>query len=106
MRKLSVYIEINGTSEYVGEIAGTNSDDACFTYDETYLNNPEHWAISIGLPTEEKTFNAMRTRIFFEGLLPEGFTRKCVAEWMHMDENDYEIAFIFNRCIRQSWIVL
>jgi len=26
---------------------------------------------------------------FFEGLLPEGFTRKCVAKWMHMDENDY-----------------
>ncbi|WP_418474817.1 HipA N-terminal domain-containing protein [Frisingicoccus sp.] len=38
---------------------------------------------------EEKTFDAQRTRIFFEGLLPEGFTRRCVAEWMHMDENDY-----------------
>ena len=33
--------------------------------------------------------HAQRTRIFFEGLLPEGFTRRCVAEWMHLDENDY-----------------
>ena len=69
MRTLSVYIEINGESEYVGEIVGTSSEDARFTYDTMYLNNPEHQAISIGLPLEEKTFSALRTRIFFEGLL-------------------------------------
>lgn len=89
MRRLSVFIEINGNSEYVGEIAGTDSGDACFTYADSYMENPEHRAISIGLPLVEKTFDAQRTRIFFEGLLPEGFTRRCVAEWMHMDENDY-----------------
>lgn len=89
MRKLSVYIEINGTSEYVGEIAGSDFNDACFTYTESYLKNPEHRAISIGLPKEEKTFDSVHTRIFFEGLLPEGFTRRCVAEWMHIAEGDY-----------------
>ena len=89
MKKLSVYIELNGLSKYVGEIAGTDSNDACFTYADSYLENPECQAISIGLPLAEKTFNAQRTRIFFEGLLPEGFTRRCVAEWMHIDENDY-----------------
>lgn len=35
MKKLSVYIEINGTSEYVGEIAGSDFNDACFTYAES-----------------------------------------------------------------------
>jgi len=89
LRKLSVYIEIKGVSEYVGEITGTDSNDACFKYDDAYIRNPEHRAISIGLPLEEKLFDALRTRIFFEGLLPEGFTRRCVAEWMHMDESDY-----------------
>ena len=73
MRKLSVFIEINGSSEYVGEISGIDSTDACFSYADTYLNNPEHRAISIGLPLEEKVFNSQRTRIFFEGLLPECF---------------------------------
>ena len=81
MRRLSVFIEINGIAEYVGEIVGTDSSDACFTYADTYLENAEHRAISIGLPMEEKAFNAQRTRVFFEGLLPEGFTRKCVAKW-------------------------
>ena len=89
MRRLSVFIEINGQSEYAGEIIGRDSSDAKFTYAESYLKNFEHRAISIGLPLEEKTFDSMRTRIFFEGLLPEGFTRRCVAEWMHIDEGDY-----------------
>ena len=89
MRRLSVFVEINGESIYVGEIVGKDSNDACFTYADAYLENSEHHAISIGLPLEEKTFDAQRTRIFFEGLLPEGFTRRCVAEWMHKDENDY-----------------
>ena len=55
----------------MGEIAGKDSTDACFTYADAYLENQEHYAISIGLPLEEKTFDATRTRIFFEGLLPD-----------------------------------
>ena len=89
MRRLVVFIEINGQNEYVGEIVGNDYGDARFTYAERYLENLDHRAISIGLPMEEKTFDSMRTRIFFEGLLPEGFTRRCVAEWMHIDEDDY-----------------
>lgn len=89
MRRLAVFIEINGKNEYAGEILGHDSGDARFTYAESYLKNPEHRAISIGLPMEEKAFNPMRTRIFFERLLPEGFTRRCVAEWLHIDEGDY-----------------
>ena len=89
MKQLSVFIEIKGTSVYVGKIVGTDSNDACFSYAEEYLSDKENRAISIGLPLEEKTFNAQRTRAFFEGLLPEGFTRRCVAEWMRIDETDY-----------------
>lgn len=89
MRELSVFMEINGSNEYVGRIVGTDSADACFIYADAYLAKPEQCAISIGLPLQEKQFDAKRTRIFFEGLLPEGFTRRCVAERMHLDSNDY-----------------
>ena len=37
----------------------------------------------------ETGFNPEKTRNFFEGLLPEGFTRRCVAQWLHKEENDY-----------------
>lgn len=53
MKRLSVFIEINGQNEYVGEIVGRDSGDAGFTYAESYLENPEHRAISIGLPLSE-----------------------------------------------------
>ena len=42
MRRLSVYIEINGENIYVGEIAGKDFNDACFSYSDDYLKNPEH----------------------------------------------------------------
>ena len=52
MRELSVFIEINGNSEYVGEIVGNDSTDACFSYADSYRLNPEFKAISIGLPAQ------------------------------------------------------
>ena len=57
--------------------------------------------ISISLPLEEKAFDEKRTRYFFEGLLPEGFTRKCVADWMQKDVNDYLsiLAGLGNECL-------
>lgn len=89
MRELSVYTEICGRSIYVGQIVGNDSSDACFSYADEYLDNPEHLPISLSLPLDSKIFTADQTRIFFEGLLPEGFTRRCVAEWIQVDEHDY-----------------
>lgn len=76
-RILSVYIEKNGKQEYVGKIVGDSSVEACFSYDDSYIEKNGK-PISISLPLEEKTFDEKRTRYFFEGLLPEGFTRKCL----------------------------
>lgn len=89
MRSLVVQIELNGENVYVGDIVGNDSDDACFTYAESYADDPSHRPISISLPLEKRTFQSKATRNFFEGLLPEGFTRRCVAKWMHTDERDY-----------------
>lgn len=46
-------------------------------------------AISLSLPLQKESFSPKQTKIFFDGLLPEGFTRKTVACWMHLDEEDY-----------------
>ena len=89
MRNLSVFIEWDGKQIYVGNIRGKQSNDAVFSYAPEYINNLDNRPISINLPLEEQSFAPDRTRIFFEGLLPEGFTRRCVADWMHVDEGDY-----------------
>ena len=89
MQRLAVQIEVKGAFKQVGEIVGTSSDDARFTYTESYLKDSESRAVSISMPLEQQSFSVESTRNFFEGLLPEGFTRRCVAEWLHRDEKDY-----------------
>ena len=98
---LTVFIEINGISTYVGDIKGNSPENAQFAYAEEYLKNPESRPVSISLPLKKTPFSTENTRIFFEGLLPEGFTRRCVAGWIHVDENDYLsiLAKLGNECL-------
>lgn len=86
---LNVQIEINGTMKKVGTITGADYKDAVFTYDESYAADKSHHPISISLPLTTKPFSAEATRNYFEGLLPEGFTRKSIADSMHSDSDDY-----------------
>ena len=89
MRELSVYIELNGIQTRVGKIAGASYVDARFRYEQEYLDNKDAAAISISLPLQQEAFSPAKTKNFFESLLPEGFSRKAVANWMKADENDY-----------------
>ena len=86
MIHLQVYIEVMGTNRIAGHISGQTLGTACFRYDESYLDDKNNIAISLSLPLEEKEFSPAQTKNFFEGLLPEGFTRRCVAQWLHADE--------------------
>ncbi len=87
MRELKVYIEIRGHELYAGMIRGNDPTDAVFAYDEEYVSQGE--PLSVSLPFTPGHFSPAETSCFFEGLLPEGFSRKSVAEWMHADEADY-----------------
>ena len=89
MRTLNINIEKNGRMIPVGVIEGNSGADASFRYLEDYLNDPESTAISLSLPLQSDPFSALQTAGFFEGLLPEGFTRRSVASFMHVDESDY-----------------
>lgn len=87
--KLIVSIERSGRQSLVGTIEGFSGEDAMFRYDESYLKDSNAVAISISLPKQQEPFTPTQTKNYFEGLLPEGFTRRTVAQWMHVDENDY-----------------
>ena len=89
MREYIVSIEKNGDQIKVGSITGSGVSDSCFSYDDEYLSSDDPVAISISLPLQKEPFSSKQTRIFFDGLLPEGFTRRSVAQWLHFDEDDY-----------------
>ena len=88
MRKLQIYIEIEGKQTYVGLITGDSPQDARFAYSDSYIA-AGYPPISISLPISRNPFSAEATKNFFEGLLPEGFARKTVANWIHASEDDY-----------------
>jgi len=89
LRELKVFIEIKGQEILVGHIEGEDYKDAVFQYDREYLNSSDSRAISVTFPLREESFSPGETRNFFEGLLPEGFSRRAVAEWIKTDEKDY-----------------
>lgn len=104
MKRLFVYLEINGCQEYVGSIEGNSYRDARFSYAKKYIEEvPAKHAlpISVSMPLQEEAFSAFHTRNFFEGLLPEGFFRKSLADYLKTDEYDYVtiLAALGNECL-------
>lgn len=89
MRELYVSIEMNGRQREVGSITGDSEFDAKFRYSEDYLNAPDAMPISLSMPLKSESYDPAQTRNFFEGLLPEGFLRRTVAENNRTDAGDY-----------------
>ena len=87
--KYQISIERDGRMVPVGSISGESYRTATFSYIGEYLDDRNAVPVSISLPLQRESFSAEQTRRFFEGLLPEGFTRRSVAQWLHLDENDY-----------------
>ena len=101
MRKLKVSIEINGRQTHVGTIRGNDSLDSVFQYDAEYLSGKDPAPISISLPLQSDPFRPHQTRNYFESLLPEGFSRVAVADWIKADESDYLtiLSFLGRECL-------
>ena len=89
MRHYNVYLEVDGSQVRVGEIEGNSSEDAFFSYSKEYITRNDSRAISVSLPIQDEPFSPEQTKVFFDGLLPEGFMRKSISTNMHLDENDY-----------------
>lgn len=89
MKQVKVSIEICGEQIPVGIISGQNDRDYRFRYYDSYLHREGAVAISLQFPLREEPFGPGATEIFFDGLLPEGFTRRAVAEQIHEMDSDY-----------------
>lgn len=67
-------------ASYEGKLIGIIESDADerlrFRYDQMWLEDPEHFALSFALPLRTESFGHLETRAFFENLLPEGQVRR------------------------------
>lgn len=106
MEKLYVFVARLGTFEKVGELIKDDSGDVTFIYNSQYLNAVDVVPISIGLPLQEEQFDTLRTEIFFDGLLPEGFLRRTIAANLKVEDNDYFsiLKVLGHECLGAVWI--
>ncbi len=88
-RELFVFIEIKGQKVLAGKLTGSDYTDTCFLYDSEYMSQRHAMPISVSLPLQTEAFTPEQTRIFFNGLLPEGYTRRCVAAEINAGDDDY-----------------
>jgi len=104
---LQVFLEIDGQKRHVGNIRYSSVADAIFSYEPDYLRLPSATAISLSLPLSETSFSPEATRTFFDGLLPEGFTRHSVAQSIHANEADYLtiLSYLGSECLGAIQIV-
>ena len=87
--KVNISVEIKGQPVIVGTISGGPENNAEFRYGTSYLTRGDAMPISVSLPLQEEPFSSLQTKAFFDGLLPEGFTRRSVASYLRVDEDDY-----------------
>lgn len=73
----------------MGQLRYEDWQDACFVYDKNYVEDSTSQAISIGLPLQNESFDPQTTKNYFDGLLPEGFTRKAIASTLPYNSQDY-----------------
>lgn len=79
---LNVYFE----KTKCGILSSTDNRGIIFCYTDEYLQNPFAKAISISLPLQKEEFSQKQCLPFFSGLLPEEYTRKKVADYLHISE--------------------
>ena len=89
MSDLNVSVERCGKMFPAGQLLESGRGRARFRYLDSYLEMEGAAPISVSLPLQEQAFDEDRTKTFFEGLLPEGFTRRTVAAGLKVQENDY-----------------
>ncbi len=65
-----------------------DDDGYSFKYDETYLQNPEHGAVSKTLPLRTEAYTNRNMLPFFDGLIPEGWLLQVALDNWKLNARD------------------
>lgn len=73
----------------VGVLVEKNEGGYVFTYDESWVLNPESAAISLRLPKRIEAYESAHLFPFFFNMLSEGVNRRLQSKQLKIDENDH-----------------
>jgi len=69
-----------------GILNSTENRGIVFKYDDEYLSDSTAKPVSLSLPLKSEEYNQKECLPFFSGLIPEEYTRKRVADYLHISE--------------------
>lgn len=81
-------MEIYRNGTLAGTLTEENRQHFVFRYDDNYLNDSTHPAISLTLPKTQKEYSSEFLFPFFFNMLSEGVNRKLQSTQLRIDEED------------------
>ena len=79
-------------TELVGELTITKEQRYQFQYTDSWLNNPEAFALSCSLPLQADAYSQPLSYAYFSNLIPEGDLRHKIANVLGISEkNDFAL---------------
>lgn len=82
-KTLDVYLN----EALVGKLVQSRHGNLSFTYGSEFLNHAKT-SISISLPLQKKTFEGVKVKAFFSGLLPDEMIRRKLAGYLGLSEKN------------------
>ena len=89
MRRLKVWLQLEGRDLVCGTIEGRDYEDAVFAYTPAFLEREDACPLSISLPLQKESFSAARTRAWFSALLPDSYAAGTTANRLRIRQEDY-----------------
>jgi len=72
MKKLNVFYR----QKLVGSLIEDNEERLTFQYEDSWINDEDHFSLSLALKVRKESYDHLATKSFFENLLPEGEVKK------------------------------
>lgn len=87
--KLSIGVEFDGAYRSVGAIVTKPGIGAVFSYDKEWVEGASCWPLSLSIPIGEAEYSDRAIRPYFEGLLPEEYSRSVIARELGVFGHSY-----------------
>ena len=87
--RLGIGVEFEGAYRFVGTIVTKPGIGAVFSYDKEWVEGASCWPLSLSIPIGEAEYSDRAIRPYFEGLLPEEYSRSVIARELGISGHGY-----------------
>ena len=90
---MSAHLNLYYEEKLVGVLSEDEQERLSFKYSKEWLEDDQSFSISVALRLVDETFDHIKTKSFFENLLPEGEVKNSIEQLSHKNVSD-EFGFL------------